>query len=265
MPVVISPSLVENTPDTPLTHARIGYDTFVRDADITASSEATGFPASSVALSMTYERWQPTSLPATLEVDAGEAVNADYIGIASHTLGSEGATVELESSTDGSAWESIETIEPSDDDAIMVLFEPVQARYWRLTITGGNEPQLGVLYIGEALAMQRRIYGGHTPGKLSRNTTIEPNGSEGGQYLGRSVIRRGYSTSYAWSNLTAQWYRDNFDPFVEAAIRNPFFIAWYPSKFPSEVLYAWTSGDIAPSNQGTRDLMDVSFSVEGLA
>lgn len=267
MPFVISPSLAPNVGQLaqPLGHARIGYDNFVKGSTVTATSEVSGFPADAVALSMTYERWQPSAMPATLSIDAGSASDADYIGIAAHTLGSTGATVAIEYSTDNMSWTTVETISPADDSAIMVLFTSVQAQYWRLVISGTTAPQIGVVYIGQVLAMQRGIYGGHSPGKLSRQTTIRPTRSEGGQWLGRSVIRQGYSESYSWDNLTATWYRDNFDPFVEAAIQYPFFVAWQPLRHPSEVLYAWTSDNISPSNSGTRDLMSVGFSAQGLA
>ncbi len=66
------------------------------------------------------------------------------------------------------------------------------------------------------------------------------------------------------SQMTARWYRDWFDPFVEAARRYPFFIAWNPLRFPDEVLYGWCNEDIQPTNQGRRDFMSVGFSVEAI-
>lgn len=265
MPVVVSPALAAaESFEFPLSHARIGYHTFVPDSTITASTEAAGFPASAVALSMTYEMWKPTALPATITFDAGDGVEANYIGIASHTLGNSGASVELEHSPDNSSWTSFDHRAFADDSTFMLLFTKVQARYWRLTITGSVIPEIGVVYIGEVLEMQRMIYGGHSPGTLSRQTEIRPTRSEGGQFLGRSIIRQGFATSFQWENLKAQWYRTNFDPFVESARTEPFFIAWRPEDFPLEVLYCWTNSDISPTNQGVRDFMSVGFSVQGL-
>lgn len=265
MPVIVSPALAAAEAFTfPLTHARIGYQTFVPDSTLVASTEATGFPASAVALSMTYEKWKPTALPATLDIDAGTGVTASYLGIAGHTLGSTSATFKLEYSTDDVSYTEVDTVSPSDDTAILLLFDEVQARYWRLTITGSTIPEIAVVYIGEVLEMQRMIYGGHSPGTLSRQTDIRPARSEGGQFLGRSILRQGMATSFQWENLKAQWYRDNFDPFVEAARTQPFFIAWRPEDFPLEVLYCWTNSDISPTNQGVRDFMSVGFSVQGL-
>lgn len=267
--IVVSPSLVEQGDHSdgrgyPLNHARIGYDTLTRGAAITSSSEEAGWPASSTGNSMTYERWRPTAVPAWVAYDAGADVEVDYLGIASHTLGSSGATFALEYSANGSDWTTVETVEAADDRAIMLLFEPITARYWRLSVTEAVA-SVGVVYIGRVLEMQRGLYGGHSPGRLSRQTDILPNKSDGGQFLGRSIIRQGYATAYDWDNLTASWYRQWFDPFVESARKYPFFIAWYPLKYPDEVLYAWCNDDIKPKNQGQRDLMSVGFSVEGIA
>lgn len=132
-------------------------------------------------------------------------------------------------------------------------------------LTTTANPEIAYFAAGESLVMQRPIYGGHTPITLSRNTDNRPNMSQGGEWLGRSLYRRGVSTRYAWSNLTADWYRDNFDPFVEhcATGGGTFFIAWRPGDYPDETAYCWADGDIAPSNQGVKNLMDVSFNAIG--
>ena len=260
MTVFIQPGL---SPDPPLTHARIGYQNIVAPSNLTGSSTAgiAGFPLLSVANPLTYERFVPSASPALIVIDAGVPVEVDYIGIAAHTLS--GRTVLLQSSTDGSTWTTRLSMTVDNNETILGLISPITARYWRISVTWTTAPQIGVLYIGKSLAMQRAIYGGHSPITLARNTVIQPNVSDTGQWVGRSIIRQGYRSSYEWNNLTAAWYRANFDPFVKAARTDPFFIAWRPSQFSEEVVYGWTTGDIIPSNMGIRDLMSVSMSVEG--
>jgi len=148
----------------------------------------------------------------------------------------------------------------------MFLFERERKNRWRIRITGDTVPTIGVIFIGRTLEMQRAIYGGHSPITLSRVTKRTPVNSESGNNLGLSVVRRGVSTSFSWNNLTAQWYRNNFDPFVRYATQSAgtFFIAWRPSKYPNEVGYCWVdANDITPSNNGTRNLMDVTMPVKG--
>ncbi len=256
--------LQEPFEDQPLNHARIGYRTLWRaeGSTVTASSEQEGFPVSASLNELTYEFWRPESLPATWELNLSSPRNADYLGIASHTL--KGLNIILEYDNNG-VWEEITQFTPDENDPIMVLFEQVETTKFRLTINGSEIPSIGVIFIGQTLQMLRPIYGGHSPIKLSRSTEIEPNRSERGQWLGRSLVRKGVSASYSWDNLSDIWYRNFFDPFVEYATqsRGTFFIAWRPGKYPKEVGYCWTLSDIEPVNTGVRNLMSVEMDVVG--
>lgn len=271
MTVVISPSITPGDYTYPLTHARIGYDNFVPTSTVTFSSEQAEYPADAIQRETTFERWQPTGTTSEyLVIDQGASGvgAASYLGIAAHTLGSAGATVEIAHSVDNSSYTVVETLEPANNGAIMFIFPEVESRYWRVrVVTASFAPEIGVVYIGSVLEMQRPIYGGHSPITLSRQTERRPTKSQKGQWLGVSLVRHGLQSSYNWKHLTAAWYRSTFDPFVQAARSKPFFIAWRPADYPQEVVYGWLppSNDIQPSNMGIRDLMDVSMSVEGYA
>lgn len=157
-------------------------------------------------------------------------------------------------------------ISPVDNAPIMFLDIPRTARYMQIKLTGTGSvmPRIAVVYAGVALAMQRAMYGGHTPISLSRQTQLKQPVSRGGQFLGQSYRRLGVATSAAWKNLGAAWYRTNFDPFVKEARKNPYFFAWRPQSYPLELGYVWTGDDIAPSNMGVRDFMEVSMKLAGI-
>ena len=281
MAVVISNSLVlpfEQTPggttpgseiDATLKKTHIGYETIGTEDNMGASTEAAGFPVENLSNPLTTHRWKPTALPATVTISVAEAANLQYMGVASHTLATRECLLEFQFSTNGgSSWETIRDISPENNQAIMAIFSEL-AQDWRIRITrseGSLEtemPSIGVFYAGVALVMQRGLYGGHTPVTMGRKTTRITNQTEGGQYAGNSLIREGVDTEFSWQNLTASWYRLNFEPFVVIARSQPFFIAWRPGEFPNEVGFVWTQGDIVPSNQGVRDLMQVSMAVSG--
>jgi hypothetical protein len=269
MSVVIADSFaipaLSTLPPFPLTHARIGFETVCTAFNVSASSEAAGFPANAAVTPLTYERWQPELLPAWFKCDAGEAIDVDYVGLAGHNFSDVGAVVTVQHSANDVDWVDFADFSPGDNSPLMfVAATVITARYWRVTISGpGDVPFVGTIYIGTALAMQRPIYGGHSPITLSRKTRTTPNTSDAGQFLGRSTVRKGVATSYSWLNLTAEWYRKYFDPFAKVARENAFFIAWRPATFPSEVGFCW-AGDISPDNQGVRNLMSVEISVVGL-
>ena len=153
----------------------------------------------------------------------------------------------------------------ADDRPIMTLVEATTSRNFRVRIVGQTTPVLGVIYIGEALEMERPFYGGHAPVNLSRITVTRPNVSERGQFLGRSIVRSGASGAWAWNNLTAAWVRRYLDPFLESARALPFFVLWRPVTFPGESAYCWTLQDPPPPvNSGSKDRMSFTLDAEGL-
>jgi hypothetical protein len=237
-------------------------DNIVRGGTVTASSAVAGFPASAAANPLTYEFWRPETVPATWAVDAGAAVTCNYIGIAAHTL--QGAEVEIEYSLDNSTWEKIGSNGPTNNAPIMFLFAPITARYWRIVVKN-QVSSIGVVYIGQTLDMQRPCFAGLSPINFTRETVIRPNRSESGQWVGRSIVRQGSSMSVSFRHLEYDWYKNNFDPFVEEAREYPFFFAWRPDDYPETVGYVWTAQDITPSTMGIRNLLEVGFEMQGLA
>jgi hypothetical protein len=252
-------------PTIPLSHSRIGHQTYTRTGTATASSAQVDFPADAPLNELTYEFWRPNLLPATWTLDAGSSVSANYFGIAAHTLGASGNTVTIQGSNDNITYTDIDSITPSDNSPIMFLFASASYRYWRISISSGTFPSIGVIYVGTVLEMLRPCYGGLTPISLSRDSVIRPNRSEGGQWLGRSVIRSGSSMKVGYANLENNWVRTTFKDFIEDAVLYPFFFAWRPDNYPEDVGYVWVGDDIKPSNMGRNSLMQVSFDMSGLS
>jgi hypothetical protein len=252
-------------PTIPLTHSRIGYDTFTINGTATASTSSTTFPEDAPLNSLTYEYWRPTAMPATWTLDAGSSKMANYFGIGSHSLGSSGSSITIASSPDNTNWTTIDTLTPTDDSPIMFLFANRTARYWRLSISGIVVPSVGVIYVGPVLEMIRPCFAGLSPINLSRVTVMRPNKSEGGQWIGRSVIRSGSTMKVQYNNLGGDWYRSYFDLFVKRAIYAPFFFAWRPSDYPDAIGYVSVDKDIIPTNSNSRDLMSVGFTMVGLS
>lgn len=271
MPVYISPSLVQGGGGAAdLSLARIGAFSLTLSPQYPPAllavpgGTAPGFSLASIRSALTYERWKPNTAPATLTLVWPGRFAADYVGIAAHTIGSSGAEVVIESqSVPGAPWVEQGRAEPINDRAMMFLFPQVEAYSWRIHLSAAAE--IGVLYIGKSTVMQRCLYGGHTPAVLARDAEVMTNRSIRGQFVGRSIQRFGYKTSYQWNNLDPDWYRANFDPVAAWAQLWPFFIAWHPKRWPTEVVYGWTHDDIHPVNTGVRDFMSVGFNLEAIA
>lgn len=270
--MIIIPQALLLAPVTSLTHSRIGYQTYTRGAtfsSVSVSSETASGPKDAPLRPDTYEYWQASTLPATWTFDLGSAKEFDYVGIAGHDVGTSKVSVLIEYSSDGVVWEtfSLEVL-PADDSPIMFLDSATFARYVRATFTetggGSVAPKIGVVYIGKALAMQRSIFVGHSPITMSRNTVLKAAKSRGGQFLSQNYRRSGVETEVAFRNLEGSWVRQYLDPFIRSARRFPYFFAWRPSAFPTEVGYVWTTEDIKPQNSGGGGRMQVSWSMNGV-
>lgn len=247
--------------DQPLTHARIAHDNnWLSGGTVTASSTATGFFADGPTNGLTYEQWKPSAMPATWEYDHGSAAQCDYCVIGAHTMGTNGNTLQVQY-WNGVSWTGvIPATAITTDEPIMAIFGPQTRQRWRISISNGTAPTIGVIKFGKALQMERPIYGGHAPIPMARQTIMRSNNSESGEFLGRAKQRLYLSTSYDWQNLTAAWVRANWPSFQKAIEDSPFFIAWRPATF-GDVALAQTDQVPIPQNMGVRDLMSVSLSV----
>lgn len=277
MAIVLSGALALGTAaaEISLKSPRIGYENRLRDTGVvvTTSTADTDAEGESVLNGLTWDFWQPTAVPGVIAFTFPEAITADYCGIAGHTLTETGNDVELQywDGLSPGSWVSLGSVIPGSETGnktIMFLFDSVSSAIWRLIVDGGTTttmPVLGAVSIGTSLVLERKIYGGHTPITLAKNTVIRPQISEGGQFLGRSIIREGASTTIALNNLSAPWVRSDFFPFMESARTYPFFFSWRATAaYADEVAYCWTKQDIRVTNNGQANLMDTSFSVDAI-
>lgn len=251
--------------DQPLTHARIAHSgNWLAGGTATASTTATGYFADAPKSSLTYERWKPTTLAATWEYDHGSAATCDYCVIAAHNMGTNGNTLQIQY-WNGTSWTGvIPSTAITDDMAVMAIFGQQTRQLWRIQISNGTAPEIGVVKFGLAMQMPRPIYGGHAPLDLSRQTVLRSNYSETGEFLGRTKQRVQMATGFSWQHMTAAWVRSNWRPFQKALEAEPFVIAWRPETF-SEVALCQVDAVPVPQNMGIRDLMSVEMQVRALA
>lgn len=280
MSVIISPNLVIPASDFNLNGNSpiIGYQNAVSDAVLSATTEDPDFPASNLANPYTHLRWKAgAGSPSTEEYITAifdAPTDIDYVGIAKHNFGSSVATISIEVTPE-------EPQSPTDwneviSERILSTDRPAIFRFTKQPVFGVRiriqesqsvpivSPFLGVFYAGELLLLQRRIYVGHTPITLGRETKFQNQRSIAGDFIGRIIQNETARTSVEMQNLTPDWYRTYFDPFVLAAQTAPFFFAWRPSDYPDESGFCWLAEDPTPSNQRPNGMMQVSLELEGI-
>lgn len=242
----------------------IGYDSlFLRSAAVvSASNEDTGFPAENATNWLTYGGGWRTSVIGqnTLTTSFLTAVAASSYGLFKHNLGDIGGTVKLQHSDDGVVFVDVAGSEqtPANNKAIFFIFPEVSHPVWRLLFTGigpGETLIVAQAFIGPAL----RVFGGPetgwTPPNLAFNDKFVNSRADGGDFLGRSLIRKGAKTGFNVSAVPANWVRQNWEPFLTVAQLQPFYYAWNSVGFPFEVAYCFTEDNVAkPTYQSAAHL-----------
>jgi hypothetical protein len=252
----------------------IGYDNVVTAANTSATTEDTAYPADNLANPATHLIWKagagsPTS-PEYLTCSVGNIGLQDYLAIAHHNFGTAGAALTVEGKrTSGDSWTAlVGPTTPTDDGPIIFRWNADSYFGLRLKIgestVAGVVPFCAVMYIGQLLMLQRRIYVGHSPITYNRKTNVASQRSVSGNFLGRIVLGQKNSSTITINNMTPAWFRASLWPFLLAAEEIPFFFAWRPTTYLGEAGYVWLIGDVSPSNSHSNGFMSVSLSVEGV-
>lgn len=233
----------------------VGYDNlFLRaDAVLVANVEDVGQTGDLAASWLTYSGgWQATGAgDKTLAVSFSSAEAGNSFGIYKHNLGTLGLTVKVQHSSDGSTWVDLTGSEqsPPDDEAIFFVGASVSRAYWRIHITGlaaGETLIVGQAFVGPALQIFSPPEDGFTPPQFGLNSQFVMSRSDGGDFLGRSLIRKGSKSGFKISNVAEAWVKANWLPFIKEAEKHPFYFAWDSVGHFDEVAFCYTGKKIAP-------------------
>jgi len=240
-------------------HARILWDNKLAGATFTADSEREGFDAVRAQSPDTVSWWWPETAGALTMTLAAETT-LDCLCIAAHSIGTEGVGVLVEGLVDA-VWTTLHaTIEPADDEAIMVLFRSVAVTALRITLDASA--RVGVVYAGPALTMPQMVYSGAPVLRLTYATEFDTNRSQTGQFMGRSIVASSRPIRVAWRHLREAWARSHLKGFIMAAKTSPFFLGIRPQGYAEDVGYVLASGDIIPQRMGIRDYVEIEVSGE---
>jgi hypothetical protein len=250
-------TLPSDLPPFPLNHPRILYQNRLDGSGVSAT---TGTNANRTLIPNTADRWA-FSVDGSITYTLAGTQDVDSIGIGAHNLS--GCTVTATYNS-GTAFASVVAV-----NNIAIFFHlsaSVAASDITISIAGVGATArfIGAVYSGIALQMQRPYFAGTSPINLNRVTKFYSSRTETGNVIGREIRSQNFETSADFKNLTNDWYRAYFDPFVESARRYPYFYAWNLEGYPLDVGYCETTEDISPSYQGTRDLMSVGFGLLGV-
>lgn len=269
MSLIISDRLVLNDhgAEAPAGAPIIGWDNRVSRVGVTATSQETLHPAANLGNPSTAEYWRSTGNGAqTISIPLNGLTEVTYIGIAGHNFGSTRRTVRIDVTVSGGSWVTVVPQFLRSGDGVMLIRIPaVRADTMRILLgSGTGRARAAVISVGPGLFLQRNIYVGHSPITLSRSSRVSTGVSESGQFLGRILLGSDHSSGVSMKNITPGWYRERFDPFVEASQELPFFFAWRPGDYPLEVGYCWMDNTPVPTNAQNNGMMEVDFNFHGI-
>ncbi|MGR8917985.1 MAG: hypothetical protein ACU85V_00080 [Gammaproteobacteria bacterium] len=224
------PTLITRPAFSELDRCYIGSRNVVQEGALTASSEDADKPATNVASFNVADHWLATGTGiVTLTLTLPRALRCGIWGAAGHNLENGGA-VELQSSTDGQTFTTISAQAPAYRHSFARAFDSVLARWWRLRFVVARAPRLGLWWLGPAIQMPQAPAPGFEPPHHAPDNKVLNNDVQGGNFLGRSLLRVGGRTSMRWPSVPMAWYEDNWRPLLDHMQTKPVALVWDSTK-----------------------------------
>lgn len=206
----------------------------------------------------TYYITQPTI--------AGGAT-AEALMLFGHNLGTIGAQVSVESSTDafaGVVTERVAPFTPDNDELVLKLFTAAADPDWRLKISApAGIALLGVLRLGMLLKFPHPTVAGQSPHTEDPQTN-SATGGEGGM-LGVSTTWTKITASPRFDELPAGFVADEFYPFWanHAKLRRGFCYCWNYEDYPEFAFWMRHTGKYSwPKSLASR-VDSITMPMEG--
>lgn len=257
--------VITNTPTNNDSLPTVLFDNLFLDGTLSASTEAVGYPKESAVSENTNKSWKPTALPANLSVDLGSATAVDSFAVVAHSCGTQGNTVALQSSIDNATWTTRCTVVPTDNTTILGMFTSTSARYWRILISNGSVPNIGVAMIGQRFNFPAGVKAPYTPVWLSQQYELLTATTLGGQFLGNKVLRQGGRTAINLVSFERNFAETNLTNFrLHYNSGKAFVWAAGPSIFSKDAGYVWRtdSSTMTPTFDENGSWMSVGLEVD---
>lgn len=246
----------------------LGYHNLVTYSNLVATSGDDDYPVTNLANPNTTLTWRSLILGVQyITITVNSDIEVDYLAIGRHNFGSGGiiSSVERLSADEDAVWtEVVEETTVADDSPHLYWFEGAPPAAIRIKMQPDETlPEIGVLYLGKLLVMEKGIQPGHTPAPYARRREYVVNHSTAGEFLGKIQTGESLRTSASFRNLTAAWWRLNLDPFLADPV--PFFFAHNPRDYPDEVAFCELSGDATPVPAHANGMTDITLEFDAIA
>jgi len=239
----------------------IGYENLLEDGTTTGD----GSGAANAYDWLTYDVWTTEAASGYLENTPGGTQTVDYMAWAGHTIFSQTGAIKLQYWTGAYTDVPGSSVTPTSDAPGMVVFPPVSSTKFKVVVSGLDAAAtIAVVSIGTALELERGAQAGFVSPQFGRRDKILNATAQGGQLLGRSLIRTGVAGSLSLAHLTESWVRIHMDDWITHSRTKGWFLLWNGAAQPNEVAYCWTTGTPVPAYEAPG-MMKANVAFEGLS
>lgn len=242
---------------------RIMYDNLLVQGTVVASNENVDNPVENLFDYRTDDFFTQGANMTNVDLTLSSAAGANYFVFYNSDLADNNGTIKLQY-WNGSAYvDATSNIAVTGAAPYVTFFDKKTSDKWRIVIDADAPSSIGLAAFGEYLAVERGLYIGFTEPVLARDTELLSNTSDGGNFIGQSVIRKGIDTTLNIEFASDAWVRDSWLPFVKFAELKPFFFAWDAVNYPTEAAFckATSFGKPVHTHYG---YMAVNLGVRGL-
>ena len=242
------------------------FDNILTEGTLTATSTASGYDVDNLKDYRVYTKWKAAGTTnqylswnmggiakvraqtgwyiklqnnALLGAITGSVDTADAIGIVNHNLGTIGAQIDVQYYESG-AWNTVLTLNPTTDNAILSTFTSHTSGDWRIKLSGMSAaPEIGVMFLGVHLSFPWPPEAPVSPVREGIKSKTEI--SNTGNLLGTNLAFNPKTINHRFTNLTRTWFTTYYEPFWNnhAKLIYPFFYAWDLTNRPNDVFYGY--------------------------
>lgn len=247
-----------------MTLAQVLYDNRYRDTGATVTYDGTLITGFDVINAYDWRDFSlfDQSASSNLKVQLASAGLVDTI-VLWRNPGTAG-TVTVQTSPDGTTWTTVASIAlPAGGAAVWTDIQPTLALYWRVS------PSVGVVWrqitIGAKLQFPIGQWRDISPPTLTQGVVVENQISVNGSIIGRNLRRFEKAGTISLDYLKPEWVRGFWEPFVQWAIRYPFWQRWNPVEYPQDVAFAAAESIQPTKNMSPPPLMHAEIATKFIA
>lgn len=201
-------------------------------------------------------------------IDNGSAKTINTLGIARHNLGSAGATVTVQGSSDNASYSTLFSVSPSNDKVIMeIKSSNYSYRYYRVQISGHSiEAFTTDISIGARLDLERDQKGGFVSPLYANNDEIIPNITRGQNLAGITVKPAPKKVRLKFPYYSSGFY-SAWETIISSMKAYPVYLKW-DSAGTKEAFYGWPDRRLPQpafsKNVQNYGYLDTSVNLEGI-